>query len=436
MAKLEAEKSQPITRASDLETDERWLLVQRVASSSAFSRSSRLSDLLFYLCERSLQGQEMLLTEQRIAADVFERTRSFDPAADTIVRSHMLRLRQKLEAYFKEEGAKDQLRILIPRGGYVPTFEPIAPVSEPTVAPPAAESVSTDGTIERLVASRRRSRVAVAALIMICLGLLATLLTGSGRERSVSLSPVQRGRTALWTSIFPGPSPTLLIAADSGLVMFHGLTRQNSTLGEYIGRNFNRQLAAAPALPRNVALDILGRRYTSFVDLELFDRLTHLPQARPGSYSIRYARDVHANDVKSANVVLSGSQDANPWAELFEPQMNFVLRDDLDKGERGFLNRSPHAGEPQYYRSNEYEYGVLAYLPNLSGSGHALLIEGTSVAGTEAISDFLFEDSDFEPFLEKIMRMDGSLPHFEILLRSRNLDGSAAHSEIVVYRTY
>jgi hypothetical protein len=64
------------------------------------------------------------------------------------------------------------------------------------------------------------------------------------------------------------------------------------------------------------------------------------------------------------------------------------------------------------------------------------LIEGTSVAGTVAISDFLFENSDFEPFLERIMRKDGVLPHFEILLRSRNLDGSAAHSEIVAYRTH
>ncbi|GGH06163.1 helix-turn-helix domain-containing protein [Silvibacterium dinghuense] len=437
MAKLGAELGQPITQASDLAADERWQLVQRVAASPTFARSSRLPDLLLYLCERSLQGQELLLTEQRIAAEVFERTRSFDPTADTIVRSHMLRLRQKLEAYFKEEGAKEPLRILIPRGGYVPTFAPVGvPVAAAAAASPVVEPVSAEtGKIAQLETSRRRMRAATAVLLVICLGLLATLLVGSGRERFAEISPAQRGRAALWSSMFPGPSPTLLIAADSGLVLLHGLTGKNSTLGEYMARNFDRELAGTN-LPRNTVLDIAGRRYTSFVDLELFDRLTHLPQARTGRYSIRYARDVHANDLKSANVVLSGSQDANPWIELFEPQMNFVLHDDLEKGERGFLDRAPQNGEPAYYRSMQYEYGVLAYLPNLSGSGHALLIEGTSVAGTEAISDFLFEDSDFEPFLEKIMRKDGRLPHFEILLRSRNLDGSAAHSEIVAYRTY
>ncbi|MFT4111371.1 helix-turn-helix domain-containing protein [Silvibacterium sp.] len=444
MTRIEAEKAQPVVQASDLEKDERWQLVMRVTGSPAFARSSRLPDLLLYLCERSLQGQDLLLTEQRIAAEVFERTRSFDPTADTIVRSHMLRLRQKLEAYFKEEGAKERLRILIPRGSYVPVFEAVSDLqlgseAKPASAEPVAapEKTSEKNAVTALEASRRRLRMISAGLLVACLGLLATLLTGSGREGGVALQlqPMQRGRTALWSSMFPGKSPTLLIAADSGLVMLHGLTGQNSSLSDYMDRNFDRQLAGTK-LPRNVVLDVASRRYTSFVDLELFDRLTHAPGVRPGGYSIRYARDVHANDLKNANVILSGSQDANPWIELFEPQMNFVLHNDLEKGERGFLNHAPQAGELPYYQSSAYEYGLLAYMPNLSGSGNALLIEGTAVAGTEAISDFLFEDSDFEPFLEKIMRKDGTLPHFEILLRSRSLDGSASHSEIVAYRTH
>jgi hypothetical protein len=437
MAKAEAGKVLPVVQASDLESDERWLLVLRVTASSPFARSSRLPDLLLYLCERSLQGQELLLTEQRIAAEVFERTRSFDPAADTIVRSHMLRLRQKLEAYFKEEGAKERLRILIPRGGYVPVFESVVPAlsADEIAAPPPGAPAA--GMVMQLELSRRRLRMVTAVLMLICLGSLTMLLVGSDRKQTIApLTSPQPGRATLWASMFPGPSQTLLIAADSGLVMMHGLTAQNSTLSEYMSRNFDRELASTPALPRSVVLSIANRRYTSFVDLELFDRLTHLPEARPGSYSIRYARDVHANDLKNANVILSGSQDANPWIEVFEPQMNFALHDDLGKNERGFMNRAPHGAELQYYRSADYEYGLLAYLPNLSGNGHALLIEGTSVAGTEAISDFLFEDSGFEPFLKKIMRKDGALPHFEILLRSRNLDGSASHSEIVAYRTH
>src|ERR1700753_3091436 len=107
-----------------LDHDARWLLAKRVAVSPTLSRSPRLSRLLLYICEQHLLQRGVPLSDRQMPADVFERKELFDPAADTIVRSHMLRLRQKLEAYFKEEGSSEKLRMSIPRGGYVPAFEP------------------------------------------------------------------------------------------------------------------------------------------------------------------------------------------------------------------------------------------------------------------------------------------------------------------------
>ncbi|MBB5066580.1 hypothetical protein [Granulicella mallensis] len=185
-----------------------------------------------------------------------------------------------------------------------------------------------------------------------------------------------------------------------------------------------------------VALSIADRRYTSFVDLEFFDRLTHVPEALSRSYAIRYARDISINDLKSSNVVLSGSQDANPWIEVFEPQMNFVLQNDLLHNVRAFANRKQQAGESSLYRCDQFEYGVLAFLPNLSNTGNVLIAEGTSVAGTEAISDFLFANSTLDTFLRKIAKPNGTIPHFEVLMESGNLNGSASRSQVVAYRTY
>ncbi|WP_263357940.1 hypothetical protein [Acidicapsa ligni] len=228
----------------------------------------------------------------------------------------------------------------------------------------------------------------------------------------------------------------MLVAADSGLAMFHGATMHNTTLSEYLARDFSKEIPDATSMRPEAALSIVNRRYTSFVDLEFFDRLTHLPEALAGSYSIRYARDISVNDLKSSNAILSGSQDANPWLELFEPQMNFVLHDDLINHVRAFSNRKPNPGEQALYTCGPYEYGVLSYLPNLSNTGNVLLVEGTSVAGTQAISDFLFVDKSLDSFLAKIALPDGSIPHFEILLESRNFNGSASQSEIVAYRLH
>jgi hypothetical protein len=436
---VETNPEEESSDSSRLEKDDRWLLAKRIAASSTFSRSVRLSHLLTYLCEWHLLNPGAPLTEQQIAAEVFERRGSFDPAADTIVRSHMLRLRQKLETYFTEEGRHEELRISIPKGGYVPAFERIASAGPPAqVLPQAGLEAAQHDTVEiaRLEAVRRRLVAICALLGILCVVLIVVLSLKSswGGRKDAGVEPP--GKRHLWGSLFAGKSPTVLVSADSGLAMLHGLTQRNSTLAEYVARDFSKELNPDMDMRPEVALSIANRRYTSFVDLELFDRLTHLPEALATDYRIRFARDIHADDLKSANVILSGSQDANPWIELFEPQMNFVLRDDLSHGVRAFINRKPRAGEQDIYNSAEFEYGVLAFLPNLSGTGNALLIEGTSVAGTEAISDFLFEDSTFEPFLEKISRKDGSIPPFEILLESRGVNGSASRSQIVAYRVH
>jgi hypothetical protein len=46
--------------------DPRWVLVARVADSPLFQKSSRLREFLFYICERSMQGRQDELREQRI----------------------------------------------------------------------------------------------------------------------------------------------------------------------------------------------------------------------------------------------------------------------------------------------------------------------------------------------------------------------------------
>jgi hypothetical protein len=424
---------------ADLKDDDRWLLAKRITESKTFAKSERLSQLLLYLCERCLLGRVTELTEQHIAYSVFERKGRFDPAADTIVRSHMLRLRHKLDTYFEEEKINEQIRITIPRGGYVPAFEDIHEIhSVPAVELPIASAPAQElgvADISQLQRTQRRLVASCAALGTLCVLFIVLLIAG----RSGWFQEGIRARSArhqLWTKLFNPASATVLVAADSGLVMLHGTTGQNSTLSEYLSRNFNKELGAIPAARQNEILSLASRRYTSFVDLEFFDRLTHLPEAHSGNYSIRYARDISVNDLKISNVILSGSQDANPWIELFEPQMNFILRNDLPHGVRAFMNRKPQTGEQNVYVCDQLEYGVLAFLPNLSNTGNALIVEGTSVAGTEAISDFLFTDGSLDPFLKKIERKDGSIPHFEILLESRSVSGSASRSQILTYRLH
>jgi hypothetical protein len=57
------------------------------------------------------------------------------------------------------------------------------------------------------------------------------------------------------------------------------------------------------------------------------------------------------------------------------------------------------------------------------------------MAGTEAAVDFILDDGLLLRFLEKIRKADGSLPYFEVLLQSSNMNGNASQVRIVAYRT-
>ena len=105
------------------ETDERWILVQKICESDAFRRTSRVKELLLFITERALTNRPEALTEREIALGLFGRTLDHVTNDDTIVRSTARQLRAKLREYFEGHGRESPWIVEIPKGGYVPVFE-------------------------------------------------------------------------------------------------------------------------------------------------------------------------------------------------------------------------------------------------------------------------------------------------------------------------
>ncbi|MDJ0637616.1 MAG: hypothetical protein QNJ20_02180 [Paracoccaceae bacterium] len=97
--------------------------LDRVLSSRQFVDTTRLARFLRYLVEQTLAGNDDALKGYSIGLDVFDKPDDFDPAIDTIVRVQASKLRSRLELYYATEGADDPLRILVPKGSYVPVFQ-------------------------------------------------------------------------------------------------------------------------------------------------------------------------------------------------------------------------------------------------------------------------------------------------------------------------
>src|SRR3954451_12744550 len=113
--------------------------LEKVLAHSMFSGAPRLSSLLRYLLEETLAGRGDQLKEYTLGVAVLGRGSGFDPRLDSIVRVEASKLRARLETYYKNAGAKDDILIELPRGSYVPR---IVPRAREVDAPRAAGAIA------------------------------------------------------------------------------------------------------------------------------------------------------------------------------------------------------------------------------------------------------------------------------------------------------
>lgn len=94
--------------------------LENILASPSFSGAWRQQRLLRFLVEAAIQGRTAELKEYSLGVEVFDKGEGFDPRLDPIVRVEVSRLRTRLKRYYEAEGKDDPIRIVLPRGSYVP----------------------------------------------------------------------------------------------------------------------------------------------------------------------------------------------------------------------------------------------------------------------------------------------------------------------------
>lgn len=95
----------------------------RILQSPQFTRSPRARGFLAYFVSETLSGRGERLSERTVARRALDRGPDFDGRDDASVRVQAGRVRKYLEDYYATDGADDPVRISLPRGSYVPSFE-------------------------------------------------------------------------------------------------------------------------------------------------------------------------------------------------------------------------------------------------------------------------------------------------------------------------
>ncbi len=159
-----------------------------------------------FLVTETLEGRAEELKEYVLGVQVLGRPESFDPRIDPIARVEASRLRNKLEICYATSDDGFTVRIVLPRGTYVPQFQ----VRDPSAAGPNVGA--------------RKFGVAVlssVALIAFVTGLVLMLFWRSRGPLSPTLRfSILPPKNSVIDSAAPSPDGTRVVIAAS----IHGLS--------------------------------------------------------------------------------------------------------------------------------------------------------------------------------------------------------------------
>ena len=433
--------------SQSLRDDPHWELAQRVVAGPHFARSPLLSRFLLYVVRETLDGRGEEISEHQIGVQVFARPHDYRTLEDNIVRNYARQLRKRLAEHFADEGGAEKERIDIPLGGYVPVFIPAIgdnggeeAVGLPAAAVSKAQTLLVDrhgvGTAARRL-TVGRWLLGTVLLAAYSAALIAVTLYAATRI-SAARSP-QEPAHVLWAAMFGGSASSFVVPSDAGFNLLEDLSRRPVQLAEYIAGSYE-ELPLGGVDPHS-AKDLRTQQLTPFVDLQIASAIAHLPENNPQRVFIRFPRDLRLDDLKNTNAVIIGSVSSNPWAAIAETNANFRIADCPGMSGAEIINSNPQPGESATYASHWNQpahetYALIAFLPNLNGNGHLLVLEGLDVAGTQAAADMLLHPSAIDPILKRATRPDGSLRNFEVLLRATSIEANATGSQVIANRIY
>jgi hypothetical protein len=440
-------------RAS-LQEDPHWALAQRVIAGPNFARSPLLTKFLLFVVAETLEGRGDEITEHQIGVQVFDRPADYRTLEDNIVRSYARQLRKRLAEHFADQGSSEPVRIDIPVGAYVPVFLPATEEvnKEETPGSPAAgpgqiqphaqlahqaEAAATD----QAAVQAKASRWAMGAVLVVAYSAALIAVTWYAARRSLAPAPpvLQEPAHVLWAELFSGPENSYIVPSDAGFNLLEDISRRPVPLAEYISGSY--QGLPLSGVDAHSASDLRSQRLTPFVDLQIAAAFAHLTEDDPQRVFIRFPRDLRLDDLKNANAVIIGSVGSNPWAAIAESNANFRIVDRPGMNGAQIINLKPQPGELATYSSHWNEpahetFALIDFLPNLSGSGHLLVLEGLDVAGTQAAAEMLLYPSAIDPILKRATRPDKSLRNFEVLLRSTSIESNATGTQVIASRIY
>ncbi len=250
-------------------------------------------------------------------------------------------------------------------------------------------------------------------------------------------------RNPLLSRVFRTGESITVVVGDIGLTLLEHSLARILPLEEYLRQDYPHYLLSSISDKelRATLESASGRPYASYSDVNAVAMLMQFGQKYQPKFFIRHPRQLNIRDFETSSFILLGGPISNPWYQLLEPRLNFVFEADIKGGKVWIRNKAPKTGEEQTYlpvvRPNAEEtFAVIAVLPNLSRSGHILLLAGIRMEGVEAATNMIFRAELPSGLLRIVRQARGQDDLIEILLSTRTVAGLPQDTKIVAYRVH
>jgi len=170
-------------------------IVRKVLNDPIFATGGPYKRIIEYLYQ--CYQNNFVPTEIDIAIKVFDKSDSFNPNEDTLVRVNLYRLRKKLNEYYNELGKSDLIRLRIPKGHHTLEFSP---------------QKSIDNLWKRILTPKITLIIIAFTILLIAIFILWSKLQISEQSKTYSMSVAKN--SIFWSDFINSNLNTSLVIGE------------------------------------------------------------------------------------------------------------------------------------------------------------------------------------------------------------------------------
>jgi hypothetical protein len=377
--------------------------ISHVLESGALQQSAVLRRILEYLGEAAAQGKDDL-KEYTIGVEALGKSASYDPQRDSTVRVHVGKLRQKLDEYYRDQGAEHRLRISLPKGTFRLQLE-----SQQNGAPPEEKSRP----------NFRRYLIPVAAGLLIAvlfylLGARKSARAGAS-EAGLAWTPELR---LFWQPIVGNGMPIIIsydVAMTIELPPWKIRNPNINTPEELAGSKEWQELSdklGHPAVHTEYPYVGFGIAQGTYL-------LSQLMTSQKVQPLVKRSTILSWEDIARSHLIFIGTGKNAKIRHILE---HGDFQWDLNK----ITNLKPQAGEPREFpsvfdsRSGEYreQYALISMLPGFDSSTRILILGGGISEGDWGAVEYVTLPDHVSELVRQLKTSAGDLPKaFQVVVR-------------------